>query len=307
MTTGEKIRTLRESQGLSQDALAEKVNASRQTISKWERNCVLPDSENLLKLCRVFSVSMDSFFSVQLEEKKSGSAFSPPVPVAPKQKEEKGKSLLCTSLCFAAAILLCFWVGFSSVFLLVCAAGAALIGWKIARPAAETPAHRRLAKFGWAGAALGLVMVAFGLPIAKVLAQPGKVEISYGHSPAEFSEQSSVEEWVSSLCRISEDSVQVYQQSECDASGEWNTYYLIYRRIPVETAKCRADCAHFSLRTELHYISTTKTEKNTIEQIDLVRVSGKSPRTLEIWVNEKQIPVLLYPYGSGDIRTYFNI
>ena len=36
MTLGEKIQKLRKQQGLSQEALAEKVTVTRQTISKWE-------------------------------------------------------------------------------------------------------------------------------------------------------------------------------------------------------------------------------------------------------------------------------
>ncbi|MDO4284863.1 MAG: helix-turn-helix transcriptional regulator [Eubacteriales bacterium] len=36
MTLGEKIQKLRKQHGLSQEALAEKLNVTRQTISKWE-------------------------------------------------------------------------------------------------------------------------------------------------------------------------------------------------------------------------------------------------------------------------------
>ena len=36
MTLGEKIQKLRKQRGLSQEALAEKVTVTRQTISKWE-------------------------------------------------------------------------------------------------------------------------------------------------------------------------------------------------------------------------------------------------------------------------------
>ena len=36
MTLGEKIQKLRKEKGLSQEALAEKVTVTRQTISKWE-------------------------------------------------------------------------------------------------------------------------------------------------------------------------------------------------------------------------------------------------------------------------------
>lgn len=47
MTIGEKIQKLRKQRGLSQEALAEKVTVTRQTISKWELGQSLPDLESL--------------------------------------------------------------------------------------------------------------------------------------------------------------------------------------------------------------------------------------------------------------------
>ena len=43
MTLGEKIQKLRKQRGLSQEALAEKVTVTRQTISKWELGKEYPD------------------------------------------------------------------------------------------------------------------------------------------------------------------------------------------------------------------------------------------------------------------------
>ena len=45
MTLGEKIQKLRKQQGLSQEALAEKVTVTRQTISKWELGGVHLDKD----------------------------------------------------------------------------------------------------------------------------------------------------------------------------------------------------------------------------------------------------------------------
>lgn len=56
---GEKIRTLRMQNGLSQEQLAEICGVSRQAISKWERGDSLPDTERLMQLCRSFHVSAD--------------------------------------------------------------------------------------------------------------------------------------------------------------------------------------------------------------------------------------------------------
>ena len=45
MTFGEKLQTLRTRAGLSQDALAEALDVSRQAVSKWERDEAMPEAE----------------------------------------------------------------------------------------------------------------------------------------------------------------------------------------------------------------------------------------------------------------------
>lgn len=54
MTLGEKLQMLRKEQGLSQEALAAKVNVTRQTISKWELNQSTPDLALLAQLSDLF-------------------------------------------------------------------------------------------------------------------------------------------------------------------------------------------------------------------------------------------------------------
>ena len=58
MTLGEKIRGLRKKQGLSQEDVSRKINVSRQAISKWEQDLVLPDTVNLMKLCDCFGITL---------------------------------------------------------------------------------------------------------------------------------------------------------------------------------------------------------------------------------------------------------
>ena len=60
MTLGEKIVNLRMNIGLSQEELAEKVNVSRQSVSKWEMNQALPQIDKVLMLCELFNVSTDA-------------------------------------------------------------------------------------------------------------------------------------------------------------------------------------------------------------------------------------------------------
>lgn len=59
MTFGEKLQALRKAQGLSQEELAQRINVSRQALSKWESGASVPDTENVIALSRLFGVSTD--------------------------------------------------------------------------------------------------------------------------------------------------------------------------------------------------------------------------------------------------------
>lgn len=55
----ENILALRRKAGLSQEQLAEQLEVTRQTISKWEGGHSMPDLEKLQAMCRVFGVTLD--------------------------------------------------------------------------------------------------------------------------------------------------------------------------------------------------------------------------------------------------------
>lgn len=59
MTIDEKISILRRDAGMSQDELAEKLDVSRQSVSKWESGKAIPDSAKILALGQLFNVSTD--------------------------------------------------------------------------------------------------------------------------------------------------------------------------------------------------------------------------------------------------------
>ena len=59
MDLGKKIQELRKKENLSQEQLAEKMNVTRQTISKWELNETTPDIKQAKELSRLFKVSLD--------------------------------------------------------------------------------------------------------------------------------------------------------------------------------------------------------------------------------------------------------
>ncbi|MBD5134211.1 MAG: helix-turn-helix transcriptional regulator [Clostridiales bacterium] len=60
MTFGENLQFLRKRSGLTQEALAEKMEVSRQSVSKWESNAAYPEMDAILRLCDLFSCDMDT-------------------------------------------------------------------------------------------------------------------------------------------------------------------------------------------------------------------------------------------------------
>ena len=59
MDIGNRINQLRKLAGMTQEQLAEKLNVSRQTVSKWEAGTTLPDLESIIKIVKIFHVSLD--------------------------------------------------------------------------------------------------------------------------------------------------------------------------------------------------------------------------------------------------------
>lgn len=59
MDFSEKITALRKNRNLTQEQLAEKLNVSRQSISKWESGQTTPDLEKVVALCEIFDVTTD--------------------------------------------------------------------------------------------------------------------------------------------------------------------------------------------------------------------------------------------------------
>ena len=66
---GKFIAKLRLENDLTQEGLAEKLDISNRSISKWERGICLPDASNMAKLCKLFNVSYNELLSGEKLEK----------------------------------------------------------------------------------------------------------------------------------------------------------------------------------------------------------------------------------------------
>lgn len=64
MSIGEKIKNLRKEKNMSQEDLANILNVSRQTISKWETGESNPDFDKIVPLCNCFEISTDELLNV---------------------------------------------------------------------------------------------------------------------------------------------------------------------------------------------------------------------------------------------------
>lgn len=71
MTLGQKIFELRNKQKMSQGDLAEKLNVSRQSISKWETDASVPELDKLIMLSDLFNITMDELVRDELPEKSA--------------------------------------------------------------------------------------------------------------------------------------------------------------------------------------------------------------------------------------------
>ena len=64
----ENLMELRKLHNMSQEELAEKINVSRQTLSKYETGESLPDIEKCLAIAKIFGVSVDDLINYKKEE-----------------------------------------------------------------------------------------------------------------------------------------------------------------------------------------------------------------------------------------------
>lgn len=74
MILAEKIMQLRKKNGWSQEELAEKLNISRQSVSKWESGASIPDLDRIVALSALFGISTDYLLKDEIEEEQYSEA-----------------------------------------------------------------------------------------------------------------------------------------------------------------------------------------------------------------------------------------
>ena len=118
MILADKIIRLRKKNGWSQEDLAEKMNVSRQAVSKWESAQTVPDLEKILTLGNLFGVTTDYLLKDEMEsEEFSGTE----IPAVRRLTLAEANEYLAweekSSLRIAAATFLCVFSPIPLVFL----------------------------------------------------------------------------------------------------------------------------------------------------------------------------------------------
>lgn len=83
MDLKDTLQFYRKRQGLSQIDLADALEVSRQTVSKWETGAVLPSAENLLALSKLYGISTDALLNGETEERAQELPELIPLPAEP--------------------------------------------------------------------------------------------------------------------------------------------------------------------------------------------------------------------------------
>ena len=108
---GTKISFCRKKAGLSQEALATRLNISRQAVSRWETGEAVPDTEKIVQLSRLFQVSTDYLLLDEIKEPLTGQNLAG-IQTGPAKEKRKhlriyfGKCLLVIGLIALAVILI---------------------------------------------------------------------------------------------------------------------------------------------------------------------------------------------------------
>lgn len=123
MNIGERIQKLRKEANLSQEEVANQINVSRQTISKWELGESNPDFDKIVPLCELFHISTDELIKgIKSEMSTEG-----------EEKEKNKKTAFVVAISVFLYFLSIIWIIameplqiisdelLVSIFLLICA------------------------------------------------------------------------------------------------------------------------------------------------------------------------------------------
>ena len=72
MSFSEKLQALRKANKMSQEKLADLLDVTRQSVSKWESGQTYPEMDKLLAMCKIFKCSLDDLTNDEVTDIKVG-------------------------------------------------------------------------------------------------------------------------------------------------------------------------------------------------------------------------------------------
>lgn len=108
-TLGQRIRIIREKSQLSQDKFGESLGVSRQTVSRWEKEKVVPELANLMAICKVYHVKMAYLIGQEEEEQEEN--------LKVWDDERKLRKILLSSAIVVAVVVGMTWIPLLGLFL----------------------------------------------------------------------------------------------------------------------------------------------------------------------------------------------
>ena len=108
MKLSDKILTLRKRGGMSQEELAEKLNVSRQAVSRWELGSAQPDANNILQISKLFGVTADYLLNDDYDSDND-------LPKVKKVREDHSRQILVYLVTLEVMVLI---MQFMCVFIL---------------------------------------------------------------------------------------------------------------------------------------------------------------------------------------------
>ena len=70
MNLSDNLKKIRKEHNLSQEALADKLGVSRQSVSKWESGAAYPEMDKVLQLCKMFDLNIDELLNQDIKAVK---------------------------------------------------------------------------------------------------------------------------------------------------------------------------------------------------------------------------------------------
>ena len=135
---GERLFKLRRDKKLSQEEVAEKLNVTRQTVSKWETNQSMPDFDKVVPLCELYGITPDELF-IELKGKENTKNNECDIYLEEEEKLNTSKKAKGIAISVVLYFLGCVWILISipvmnwnpvvacALFLLICGIATSLI------------------------------------------------------------------------------------------------------------------------------------------------------------------------------------